>query len=106
MTLGRILVRVPPDADVLFDGNATQQKGADRMFETPSLDPNKSYSYDVTAQWKDQNGQQHKEKRTVQPMPGRTVVVNFMQSQQGQPGSEQPLRKDSKNRPEIRDQDR
>jgi uncharacterized protein (TIGR03000 family) len=102
MTLGRILVRVPPEAEVMFDGNPTQQKGVDRMFETPSLDPNKSYSYEVTAKFRDRDGQERTEKRTVSPMPGRIVTVNFLQPQSGQIQSPQ----DTKKRLDIRNEDR
>jgi len=111
-TLGRILVRVAPEAEVMFDGNATQQKGVDRIFETPPLAQNKNYSYEVTVKFRDQTGQDRTEKRTVQPMPGRTVTVDFLQGQPGQiqnpPREEkQPLQKDNKkNPPKIGDQDR
>jgi len=100
--LGRILVRVPPEAEVLFDGTATQQKGVDRMFETPPLQPNKTYTYEVTARFRDRDGQERTEKRTVSPMPGRIVTVNFLQPQSGQIQSPQ----DTKKRPDIRNEDR
>ena len=50
-----IAVRVPPNADIWFDGQKTNQKGAVRQFETPALDPGHDYAYEVRARW-NENG--------------------------------------------------
>lgn len=69
----RVLV---PDANakVWFDGTLTNQKGTDRLFNTPELAPGGTYSYRIRASWQD--GQQVQE-QVVQVTPGQTVVVDF-----------------------------
>jgi len=74
---GYVHIRVPADAKVFFDDTPTTETGPDRMFVTPPLDPNQNYSYEISARWMD-NGQERKQTRTVRPMPGQTVDVNFM----------------------------
>jgi uncharacterized protein (TIGR03000 family) len=73
-------VRVPGNAQVLFNNAPTEQSGPDRTFVTPQLDPNQQHSYDVTAQWME-NGQQRRESRTVRVTPGQTTNANFMSPQ-------------------------
>lgn len=74
-------VHVPSNAQVMFDGSPTQQQGPERRFMTPPLDPNSQYTYEVTAKWTDQNGQERRESRTVRLTPGQTSQVNFMTPQ-------------------------
>jgi len=49
----RIQVRVPADAEVLVGGERTRQRGTDRLFSSPPLTPGKTYSYEVTARWRE-----------------------------------------------------
>ncbi len=42
-------------ATLTFDGAETRQTGLTRLFESPSLDPGKNYSYTVVAQWMPNN---------------------------------------------------
>jgi len=104
-TRALINVHVPPDAQVFFDNSPTQQRGAERRFVTPQLDPNSRYSYNISAQWME-NGRERRESRTVRLTPGQTAEVNFLnpqntdgvqqnQGQQQQPrqGQQQPPRK-------------
>jgi uncharacterized protein (TIGR03000 family) len=48
-----LLLRVPVDAEVWFDGNKTQQTGVDREFVSPKLEQGKTYTYEVVARWKE-----------------------------------------------------
>jgi uncharacterized protein (TIGR03000 family) len=66
-----------PDAaaKVYFDGTATQQTGANRLFETPALTQGQS-SYLIRVTWM-QGTQEMSQERTVMVMPGRTSLVNF-----------------------------
>jgi uncharacterized protein (TIGR03000 family) len=71
-----IEVRVPDNAQVWFDGDATQQRGADRLFSSPPLEPGKRYHYDVKARWHE--GDRTVEKtRTVHVEAGKHVTVEF-----------------------------
>jgi uncharacterized protein (TIGR03000 family) len=72
-----IEVRVPQNAEVLFDGEPTQQRGTDRLFTSPPLEPGKRYHYDVKARWRD--GDRTVEKtRTVHVEAGRHVTEDFL----------------------------
>jgi uncharacterized protein (TIGR03000 family) len=77
-----IEVRVPPVAQVTFDGEATRQQGPDRIFSSPSLEPGKNYHYDVKARWTE-NGKPMEQTRRVEVRAGQRTTVDFTQSQGG-----------------------
>jgi len=75
----RVLVVVPnPNAQVLFDGNPTRQRGTEREFVT-EMAPGTKGTYQVTARWTE-NGQMHEETRNVRVRAGQGRVVDFNQS--------------------------
>jgi uncharacterized protein (TIGR03000 family) len=80
----RITVVVPADAEVFFDGAPTSQKGAERLFVSPDLEPGKTYSYEVLARWKEK-GQTVERTRTVPVSSGARVRVSFMDGPEGAP---------------------
>ncbi len=59
-----LLVRVPENAELWFDGKATQQRGPEREFHSPPLTPGQSYHYDVRLRWTE-NGKSMEAKRTI-----------------------------------------
>jgi uncharacterized protein (TIGR03000 family) len=82
-----LLVTVPPNSQLWFNGIPTQQGGTQRAFITPPLTPGRDYSYDIKARWI-ANGRAVEEQRTIhvtagqrssidltQPAPGTTVRV-------------------------------
>ena len=69
-------VRVPPDAQVFFDGSPTRQTGEERMFVSPPLDPGRTYNYNIEARWMD-NGKMVDQTKTVTVGPGASPVVDF-----------------------------
>ena len=74
----RILVRLDSqDAKVWFDDHATKQKGLNRMFRTPMLEPG-THTYHVRAKWKE-NGRDMDETRVVRVRPGQSLTVDFTQ---------------------------
>jgi uncharacterized protein (TIGR03000 family) len=73
-------VRVPPEAQVTFDGEATTQRGPNRLFTSPALEPGKSYHYDVKASW-NQNGRTVTRNRRVDVRAGQRTTVDFLQDQ-------------------------
>ena len=84
-TRAMIRVRVPADAQVMFEGTPTTQTGPERVFVTPPLEGNGNYTYKVTARWRDQSGQDVTRSETVRFSAGRTVDVDLMAAQnQGQ----------------------
>jgi uncharacterized protein (TIGR03000 family) len=76
-----IMVRVPADAKLTFDGKATTQTGQQRFFTTPALEPGKTFTYEVQATWTDNDGQPVTRTREVQVRANQQAQVNFMQTQ-------------------------
>ena len=75
-----VSVVVPPDADVWFNGNPTQQKGEQREFVTPVLPVGRAYQYEVRARWK-VNGQAVDQSRTITVHSNERSVVDFTQAE-------------------------
>ena len=73
----RLSIRVPTeDAEIWVDKTyQTQQKGIERSFETPPLEPG-HYRYEVIARWTEQ-GQPRAESREVFAQPGQTLRIDF-----------------------------
>src|SRR4051794_31623791 len=46
-----IRVKLPASAKLLFDDYQTQQTGGERLFETPPLEPGKTFQYTLKATW-------------------------------------------------------
>jgi uncharacterized protein (TIGR03000 family) len=72
-----ITIIVPSDAEVFFDGTPTAQKGVDRLFSTPLLQPGWNYSYAVSARWQDR-GKVVEQTRNVVVSAGAGVRVDFL----------------------------
>jgi uncharacterized protein (TIGR03000 family) len=80
-SIARIRVRVgDPNAEVWFNGSPTQQRGADRVFETPPLSTSSSNTYEIRARWRDDDGQMRDRTRTINVQPGRETMVDFTRS--------------------------
>ena len=73
----RFTVQVPADAKLWIDGQLSTQTGTTRTFETPAtLEPGRTYSYKLTAEWVE-NGQSVVRERTVEFAAGNQLVVNL-----------------------------
>lgn len=70
-------VHVPANAQVWFDGAATQQTGEWREFSSPPLDAGRTFHYDIRAQWLD-NGQMIDQTRRVDVRAGSLTNVDFL----------------------------
>jgi uncharacterized protein (TIGR03000 family) len=71
-----LTVQVPSsDARLWIDGKATQQRGFERTFVSPSLDPG-TYTYSLKATW-DENGREVTREKQVRFQPGRQMTVAF-----------------------------
>jgi uncharacterized protein (TIGR03000 family) len=72
-----VIVRVPdPNAQVWFDNYQTKQRGMVREFESGPLQPGKTYTYHLKAQWHE-NGQTKTQTKDVEVQPGQPVTVDF-----------------------------
>lgn len=49
-------VKVPADAELWFEGFKTSQQGERRKFQTPPLEPGKTFTYEIRARWTEDNG--------------------------------------------------
>ena len=72
-----IQVSVPADAKVWFDDFLTEQTGPERSFESPPLTPGKTYSYEITAQWRGPDGKDVVRKQQVSVRANATSSVEF-----------------------------
>lgn len=70
-----VRILVPnPDAEVWFDGATTTQRGLDRVFVTPAL--NQESTYTIKARWME-NGKAVEQERRVQIRGGQAHTVDF-----------------------------
>jgi uncharacterized protein (TIGR03000 family) len=73
-----VRVEVPdPNASVWIEGAPTRQRGTERVFESPPLDPGRSYSYDIRARWTTAGGRTADETRHVLVRAGASATVDF-----------------------------
>jgi uncharacterized protein (TIGR03000 family) len=77
-----VVLRVPSNAQVFFEGQPTTSQGTVRAYLSPPIDPSKEYSYHVKAQW-NQNGRPVTQERQIRVHAGRQARFDFMQA--GQP---------------------
>jgi hypothetical protein len=75
---GRIEVRVPPNAQVFWNGSPSSLTGPTRFYSTLPLGP-AGAPQSFEARWTDANGQVVSQTRTVQAMPNQSVTVDFNQ---------------------------
>ena len=73
---GHLRVSLPADAVLWFDGEATDQTGAEREFTTPELDPGKTYTYELKARWT-LSGRPVEQCLQVEVRPDKTTTVSF-----------------------------
>jgi uncharacterized protein (TIGR03000 family) len=71
-----IVVRVPPDAELWFDGLKMTPMGHVRVFHSPPLTPRVRYVYEVRARWLE-NGRPVTQTQTVPIYAGEPVNVDF-----------------------------
>ena len=71
-----IEVRVPPDAELWFDGTKTNQRGPVRYFTTPPLTPGQTFTYEIRASGM-ANGNPMDQTRQVQVQAGKRTTVDF-----------------------------
>jgi uncharacterized protein (TIGR03000 family) len=70
-------VRLPdPNAEVWVEGKRTQQRGTWREYQSPPLNPDKSYTYEVRARWTE-NGKDVERTKTVPVRANGVATVDF-----------------------------
>jgi uncharacterized protein (TIGR03000 family) len=71
-----VRVVTAPGAQLWFNGVLTTQAGDQRSFNTPDLQPGKTYSYEVKVRWME-NGRPIERTRTVAVAAGQTVDLDL-----------------------------
>jgi len=71
-----IEVRVPADAEVLFEGDKTSQKGSVRWFVSPPINPERRYTYEIKAKWME-NGREVAKTRKIAVRAGERLSVDL-----------------------------
>jgi uncharacterized protein (TIGR03000 family) len=74
-TTAQITVKVPPDAQVWFDGTLMTATGPVRNYQSPPL-PAGRYQYEVRARW-NENGREVTQTQHIGVTPGALVEVDF-----------------------------
>jgi uncharacterized protein (TIGR03000 family) len=86
ITTAAIVVRLPADAALSFQGVWTTQTGAVRHFVTPALSPGDSYTYDISAAWTE-GGREVTRKRHITIHAGDRLTVDLTTPQEGPEGT-------------------
>jgi uncharacterized protein (TIGR03000 family) len=68
------------EAEVWIDSNSTKQKGLERTFVTPPLEPG-NYVYLVRASWVENKETRVTTERTLKFRPGATIRVDFTKAE-------------------------
>jgi uncharacterized protein (TIGR03000 family) len=71
-------VRVPANAELLFDGAKTTQRGNLRQFISPPINPDGLYVYEITAKWME-GGTERTQSRKVDVRAGQRLMVDLTQ---------------------------
>jgi len=101
-TAATIKLEVPdPNARVYFDDAATRQTGMERVFTSPPLEANKTYTYTIRATWME-NGREVNRSKDVQVQAGRTAMVDF----RGLGENNEAIPNPREEKRELRDRDR
>ena len=73
----RLRVSLPTaDAQLWIQDQLTQQRGLERVFESPGLEPGKSYTYTLRASWME-NGKEVERKFDLDVRSGQDAPVRF-----------------------------
>jgi len=81
-----LVVALPSDAKLYFDGTPTRQTGTTRTFYTPPLAPGANYTYDLKAEV-DRDGELLSQTQRVSVRPGQTTRVDFSTLDAGAAGT-------------------
>ncbi len=72
-----VIVKMPAEAELWFNGSKTTQEGSYRRFVTPSLPGGRPLSYTLQARWRIKDAELTRVEE-VQVGPGATITVDFL----------------------------
>ncbi len=70
-------VFLPPQATLTFQGMATSETGGIRVFQSPPLEPGRTYSYDIRATWRSDDGRDVARTQRLTVSAGDHATVDF-----------------------------
>jgi len=70
-------VTLPADATLSFQGVTMTERGTQREFQSPPLEPGRNYSYDLRATWKAKDGQEVVRTRHITVRAGDRQAVDL-----------------------------
>jgi len=73
-----VVVKVPADAELWFEGKKVSNTGTSRSFRTPPLEQGHKYSYEVRARWKE-GGKPVEKTRKVIVKAGERSTLDFLE---------------------------
>jgi uncharacterized protein (TIGR03000 family) len=77
-TTARVVVRVPEEARLEFEGVAMPQTGRVRKFVSPPLTPGQRYQYEVRATWREEDGRTVVRTRRINVYAGEKADIDFL----------------------------
>jgi uncharacterized protein (TIGR03000 family) len=85
-------VFLPANAALTFQGETTSQTGSSREFQSPPLDPGRSYTYDVRATWRGDDGREVTRTRRLTVQAGDHLEVDFNRAERvAEPEETRPM---------------
>jgi uncharacterized protein (TIGR03000 family) len=70
-------VFLPPQAALTFQGQPTTEEGGVRVFQSPALEPGRTYTYDIRATWRTDDGREVSRTRRLSVSAGDHLTVDF-----------------------------
>jgi len=101
-----IEVRLPPMAELSFDGAPTTQRGPVRRFITPPLEPGWAYGYKVAARWKSREGKDRDESRDITVQAGKLTRVELLPPKKKDKEDFKDKKKEDTKKDEPKDEDK
>jgi uncharacterized protein (TIGR03000 family) len=74
--MAHLILRVPADAELWFNGTKISAEGTVRKYASPPLTPGRRYTYSIRAQWQ-KNGQTIKATREVHVKAGTHIDMDL-----------------------------
>jgi uncharacterized protein (TIGR03000 family) len=87
-------VFLPADATLTFQDELTTETGPVRAFQSPPLEPGRTYTYDIRATWRGEGGRPAARKQRVTVRAGDHVEVDFnkdVMPRAEEPENERPM---------------
>jgi len=76
--LGTVVLQVPASATVWFGEQKMTQTGTERTYQSPPLEPGKTYSYTIKVSWPTAAGKDYTAQQDVTVRANQTSRVDFM----------------------------